>query len=407
MNDYPSFVDDATFYNMHAGANIAAQQAAMLNNLKTVFSLTTESYETFDDLVRAYLSAGRKIFGLETGIVSRIQDEVYTVIDVVSNLDAIQSGDEYPIEGTYCHEVYKGRKVLGFPRVGELPFMKDHPVYVNLKLESYLSSPIEVDGELYGTLNFTSATPRENGFSEHERELIVLMSKAIANFIILRDRESKLQNANKKLKQFVGFVAHDLRNPLGAIQTLSKMAAKSNTPTERMRVIMEKIQRLSSVTIEFVHSVLEVSALGTGKLEASLDPVQFGEVLAFSLESLEELADLYESKVDVSCADLTVLADKHLLSQALINLLANAVKYSPAQSAVRLSAVEKNAALVVSIENDIVSGEQKNKSETARYKSVGFGMEIAEEVIKAHGGELVVDRKGSLYCVSFVLSLGA
>ncbi len=405
MHDYPSFVDDVAFYNMHDGANVETQQAAMLNNLKTVFSLTTESYESFDDLVRTYLSAGRKIFGLETGIVSRIKDDVYTVVDVVSNLDAIQPGDEYPLEGTYCREVCKGRKVLGFPRVGELMFMKDHPVYVNLKLEAYLSSPIEVDGELYGTLNFTSVTPRKNGFSEHERELIVLMSKAIANFIILRDRESKLQKANKKLKQFVGFVAHDLRNPLGAIQTLSKLAAKSNTTAERMASIMEKIQRLSSVTIEFVHSVLEVSALGTGKLEASLHEVKLEEVLAFTLESLEELANLYESKIDVSFGRYLVLADQHLLSQALVNLLANAVKYSPPQSVVKVTAVEKQSQLVISIENNIFCGEQDSKSDHARYRSVGFGMEIAQEVIKAHGSKLVIDHNDASYKVSFVLPL--
>ncbi|MFL0800662.1 MAG: GAF domain-containing sensor histidine kinase [Agarilytica sp.] len=407
MHDYPSFVDDATFYNMHAGANIASQQAAMLSNLKEVFSLTTESYETFDDLVRAYLSAGRKIFDLETGIVSRIQDDIYTVVDVVSHLDAIQRGDEYPLEGTYCREVYNGRKVLGFPRVGALPFMKDHPVYVNLKLESYLSSPIEVDGELYGTLNFTSATPRKNGFSEHERELIVLMSKAIANFIVLRDRESKLQNANRKLKQFVGFVAHDLRNPLGAIQSLSKLVRKPNTTPERILSVMEKIQRLSSVTIEFVHSVLEVSALGTGKLEATLSEINMDEVLAFSLESLEELANLYESKINIVCHGSVVLADQHLLSQALVNLLANAVKYSPPKSVVKVTATEKQSALVVSIENFVVCGEQDDTTESARYKSVGFGMEIAREVIKAHGSELVVDHQDSSYKVSFALSLTA
>ncbi len=407
MHDYPSFVDDATFYNMHAGANIASQQAAMLSNLKEVFSLTTESYETFDDLVRAYLSAGRKIFDLETGIVSRIQDDIYTVVDVVSHLDAIQRGDEYPLEGTYCREVYNGRKVLGFPRVGALQFMKDHPVYVNLKLESYLSSPIEVDGELYGTLNFTSATPRKNGFSEHERELIVLMSKAIANFIVLRDRESKLQNANRKLKQFVGFVAHDLRNPLGAIQSLSKLVRKPNTTPERILSVMEKIQRLSSVTIEFVHSVLEVSALGTGKLEATLSEINMDEVLAFSLESLEELANLYESKIDIVCHGSVVLADQHLLSQALVNLLANAVKYSPPKSVVKVTATEKQSALVVSIENFVVCGEQDDTTESAHYKSVGFGMEIAREVIKAHGSELVVDHQDSSYKVSFALSLTA
>lgn len=285
MNQYPDFVEDIRFDRMHAERSKEEQLSAMLQNLKQVFALTTQKYEDLSQLIHAILMAGTSIFDLETGIVSRIEGEQYTVLDVVSPLDAISPGDVFPVEGTYCREVFHSGKVLGFPQVGELLFMQDHPVYQNLKLESYLSAPIWIDEHIYGTLNFTSQTPRPNGFSEHERDLITLMADAIANFILIRDREEKLNSANQKLKKFVGFVAHDLRNPLGCIQSLAKQGIKPTTSTERRSDILNRVRNLATVTLEFVHSVLELSALGSGKIAPHIAPIKLKPIVAFAEES--------------------------------------------------------------------------------------------------------------------------
>lgn len=406
MPDYPAFINDVHFYQMHEGQHIQLQQAAMLNNLKKVFALTTKTYDSFDDLVRSYLVLGSEIFGLETGIVSHIVESIYTVMDVISNQDVIKRGDQYPLEGTYCREVYSSNQVLGFPCVGELPYMKDHPVYVNMKLEAYLSAPILVDNKLYGTLNFTSTQPRQNGFSEHERDLIILMAQAIGNFILLRDRENKLQGTNKRLKQLVGFVAHDLRNPLGAIQSMAKLGLKPGTKPDRRIALLEKMLYVSTMTLEFVHSLLELSALGTGKIETIKAPVLLKEIIKSSCEAVEELSHSKQTQIvfDVG-QQLIVLVDKVLIIQSLTNLLINAIKYSPEGSDIVFSFVTKGEQVRVSLKNQKheSNNETENYQSEQRYRSVGFGIDIASEVISAHDSELQLEETDEFFTASFLL----
>ena len=234
MTHYPEFVENRKYLEMDSSVPEREQLWAMLNNLTRIHLLTADKFNSFDSLIREYLISGCEVFGLETGIVSEVTSAGnYIVKDVVSPLDVLEKGQEFALEDTYCREVIKSRTVLGFPEVGRLDYMNCHPVYQNLKLEAYLSAPIFVDGNLYGTLNFTSTQPRHKGFSSHERDLITLMANAIGNFILLRQKEAKLVNLNKRIKMFAGYVAHDLRNPIGSIIGLAQMGTKPTTTDKR------------------------------------------------------------------------------------------------------------------------------------------------------------------------------
>ncbi|MFL0809365.1 MAG: GAF domain-containing sensor histidine kinase [Agarilytica sp.] len=405
MRTYPEFVENSAFYQMDSKKDANEQQAAMLANLKECFILTTRSYKGLDELVRVYLKAGLNIFGFETGIVSRIESDTYTVVDVVSNQDVINKGDQYPLEGTYCSEVFQCGKVLGFPHVGELSYMKEHPVYVNLHLESYLSAPIKVDGEIYGTLNFTSTQKRESGFSEHERDLIVLMANAIGNFLLIRDRENKLNESNTQLKKLVGFVAHDIRNPVGTILSFAKMGLRDSTPTKRIPQLFESIERLSNLTLDFVASVLEISALGTGKIQAQLEAHPLSNLFTDAIASLEDLIQTEGSSIDLKLDEASVIADANLLIRAVTNLLMNAIKYSPHNSQIFVKTEISNDSLLISIINTIDDGAPGSDSLESRYQSVGFGLEIASEILQAHDSELRLEKSNSEFTASFKLAL--
>lgn len=404
MYSEPSFVENMTFYEMDGDKSQLEQKEAMLKNLTAVFNLAAHNYRDLGEIVNAYLEAGREIFGLETGIVSNIINDTYTVIDVVSNVDAIKPGDEYPIEGTYCYEVYSRKKVVCFPHVGAILHLKNHPVYVNLKLEAYLSAPIEVGGELYGTLNFSSTHIRTQGFSEHERDLITLMAKAIGNFILLRDRDEKLKQANTKLKKFVGFVAHDLRNPLGVIQTMAKMGLKKGIPEERIPVLFDRIHLASSGALNFVYSILDLAALGTGKVTPQRSSISFQQIVDEAFGQLTELNEAAHSTiVNRFDSELMISADKSLMTQVFVNLLSNALKYSPPDSQIEIQAEQLPHCLTISVSNP-VDPELHSDFDGGRYKSVGFGLEIADEIIQAHNSKLVTAKLKGKFTISFTLA---
>lgn len=409
--NYPRFIDDTTYMSMASSATENEQLQAMLSNLTRIHLLTASRFDSFDELIHEYLVSGIEVFGLETGIVSEVKGDAYIVRDVISPLDVLAKGQEFALQDTYCREVIKSGQVLGFPRVGELDYMSCHPVYQNLKLEAYLSSPILVGDELFGTLNFTSVRARRHGFSMHERNLVVLMANAIGAFILLRDKEERLLELNHKMKSFVGYVAHDLRNPLGTIMGLARMATKPGSKAERIQSILVKIQSSATGALDLVNNILEAAALGTGKLTLEKACVVLERLVAEALGAVEHFAEESQTRIFAErLPDVVLDCDARHVQQTLVNLLINAIKYSPSGTNVTLSAQRSDDGQRVRVcivnTKQVVPDARSPVANPKVHGSVGFGLEIAREVLKAHGSELVIqEADSSTYQASFTLPI--
>ncbi|ARU58248.1 GAF sensor-containing signal transduction histidine kinase [Oleiphilus messinensis] len=406
---YPRFVADKDFIDMDSTVPEIEQLRAMLGNLTRIHLLTANKFADFDALIRAYIEAGIDVFGLETGIVSKITvDGSYEVCDVVSPLDVLHKGQIFPLEDTYCREVAKSHQVIGFPEVGKLEYMKCHPVYQNLQLEAYLSAPIFVEDQLFGTFNFTSTQARGRGFSEHERDLVTLMANSIGAYILLRSKEEKLIRLNEKIKRFVGYVAHDLRNPLGAIIGLAKLGKRDGVKEERMQAIIHRISDSAETALELVTTILENAALSTGKITLDKSSADLRELITEAIESVHHFAHEEDIRFNLEIeANVTVLCDVNRIHQSLTNLLINAIKYSPRSGEVKLALFsEKDPSRYrVKVENSIDQERVNSSAEWSRtYDSVGFGLDIVSEVLNAHDELLTVTESPSLYVVEFTLT---
>jgi len=400
---YPTFINNSDYYHLDQSHDNTQQLIALSENIKRIYQLTSKHFDSFEILISEYLRNGIEIFQMQTGIVSHITtDNTYIVKDVVTNMDVIHPGDEYELEGTYCREVASSKMTLGFPCVGNLVELKDHPVYVNLKLEAYLSAPIFVNDKLYGTLNFTSLNPRENGFSEQEHDLISMMSQAIGNFILLQEKEDKLKQLNYRMKELVGHLSHDLRNPLGSIQGLANLALTRNLSPEKTQEMFKAISTESTRSLELVNTILNQAALSTGKL--SIKPVVFN--LSSLIDKIQKaFTSIIEEKslslyTDVH-ASTSIFGDEERLQQVLSNLLNNAFKYAPKNSCINIKTNTLENKLRISIYNltsdaqDIPSGDL--------YQSIGYGLDIVKEILHMHGTELFINEEEKSYEVSFEL----
>lgn len=404
---YPNFIDDTEFIKMDCSTSENEQLRAMLDNLTQVHLLTAKKYHSFDGLIREYLQCGIHVFGLETGIVSHIdENHIYHVMDVISPLDVLEKGLEFPLSDTYCKEVFKTEKILGFPHVGNLDFMHCHPVYVQLKLEAYLSAPIYVEDKLYGTFNFTSLKPRTHGFSNNERNLIELMANAIGNFILLRSKEESLLELNDKLKLFVGFVSHDLRSPIAEIIGLSRLLISNVGDEDLQKEMLPELTKTAESALELVGKILNTSALSTGKM--LLDK------LDTSLQKIMD--DAKKSVIDVAAhrgvslhwdldANLHVFCDSKMITQAMTNLLVNAIKYSPIGSQIQITAHKSSQHCNILIENALGMSDQTSSSLPSVYHSVGFGLDIVDTIIRAHDTELEILKTETKFSASFMLDI--
>ena len=168
-------------------------------NLKHLHRINTTEYENFEALFADCLATGCEIFGLSTGIVSHIRDCAYTIQAVQTNLP-LEVGAEFPLQDTYCTAVVREKNTIAYAHVGEIAAMHAHPVYQNLKLESYIGTPIWVRGQIYGTLNFSDTKFRKD-FQPQERELIELMAQSIGRFVEAWSTETERQQAESALRE--------------------------------------------------------------------------------------------------------------------------------------------------------------------------------------------------------------
>lgn len=408
MISYPEFIENKDYLGMDSSIPEQDQLWAMLTNLTRIHLITADKFDSFNTLIREYLVSGCEIFGLETGIVSEVTpDGKYIVRDVVSPLEALEIGQVFPLDDTYCREVIKSQAVLGFPEVGTLDYMNCHPVYQNLKLEAYLSAPIFVGGDLFGTLNFTSTRARTNGFSRHERDLITLMANSIGNYVMLRQKEDELVDLNKRIKRFVGYVAHDLRNPIGSIIGFAKMACKPTATAERRLSIIEKILPAAQTALEFVNTILENAALSSGKITPALTQTDLNALLNSAQNNVALLLSDSQNTIILNNAHTTnnVTCDSERIKQALVNLLTNAAKYSPEKSDIIITTENTENGITIEIKNKIEKTSATHDNNPNIYGSTGFGLDIVKEILEVHGSTLEIKNDNANYTVAFNLPI--
>ncbi len=111
------------------------------------------------------LAAGRFRFGAMMGIVSRIEGDQYHVVAASSDTGIPEAGDTYLLESLYCRDVVEKQCSIAITEIDGVPGMSLHPLYDSIPCEFYISSPIIVDGQVWGTLNFTSLEKRSLAFS--------------------------------------------------------------------------------------------------------------------------------------------------------------------------------------------------------------------------------------------------
>lgn len=161
--------------------------------------ITVDQTLTFDQKIHHLLALGSETFNLPLGIVSRIEDESYTIDHIVGPAEAPPAGAVFALGETYCVHALTANGPIGFDHAGQSA-IRDHPCYKAFGLEAYIGVPLIVDGKRYGTLNFSGAEPRERPFGEGDFSLIQLFAQWVGAEISRRHAEENLRVSEERLK---------------------------------------------------------------------------------------------------------------------------------------------------------------------------------------------------------------
>ena len=138
----------------------------------------------FRSLCTDLLEEGRNRLSLTMGIVSHIEKEDYEIVAVSSNAGVFVAGESFALKDTYCRDVYKQKKTIAITEIDGHPGLQHHPLYMALALEAYIGSPIFVDGQVWGTLNFSCMQIRDKPFTDEEIQFNENATKIISRAII-------------------------------------------------------------------------------------------------------------------------------------------------------------------------------------------------------------------------------
>lgn len=160
--------------------------------LVALTSLTTLPEDDQWELLRSALVLGCEYLGMQQGIISRITGDDYEVAVQASPPGTLTDGQRFTLAETYCDIVLRSGDLVAIPHTAQSEHVA-HPAYALLGLESYVGVPIEVDGAVIGTLNFSSPEPRPRPFTRAELDFVRLLVAWAASVIHRFDLHAELQ----------------------------------------------------------------------------------------------------------------------------------------------------------------------------------------------------------------------
>ena len=168
-----------------------------ITTLRRLHELTSDTEQDVPSKVQNILQLGSEVFELPLALVSHIVDEKYVVKYAHTPDGAVSPGDEFELGMTYCVHTLQANGPVAFHHAGD-SVIAGHPCYEAFGLESYIGTPLVVNGERYGTLNFSGPEIHEQHFTENDFELIRLFAQWIGNEFT-REQVQKKFNRNQNL----------------------------------------------------------------------------------------------------------------------------------------------------------------------------------------------------------------
>jgi signal transduction histidine kinase len=212
----------------------------------------------------------------------------------------------------------------------------------------------------------------------------------------------RLEKSFQQAVRFSGDAAHELKTPLtilhGQIEQALQEAPAGSDTQQRYGELLEEVRRLSAIT----KKLLLLSQADSGQMRLSLEPFDLSAALESMAEDVAILAPELKVEKKIS-SGVDIMADKDLLSQALQNLVTNAIKYNGKDGWIRLELFSDGRSAVFRISN---SGEEipasdrgkifdrfyrVSKSRSREVDGIGLGLSLAREIVIVHRGELLLE----------------
>jgi signal transduction histidine kinase len=220
-----------------------------------------------------------------------------------------------------------------------------------------------------------------------------------------RERGDQLENASRHKSQFLASMSHELRTPLNAIIGFSEVLHEElfGRLNDKQREYVNDILESGRHLLSLINDVLDLTKVEAGRMDLDVRTVDVADMVATAVALFEPEARRRHVTLTV-CADPSVGdidADERMLKQVLLNLLSNAMKFSPEGGRVAVAARRGDTHVAVSVSDEgpgIAPADQERIFEEFqqaatpnRVEGTGLGLALARRFVELHGGCLTVD----------------
>jgi signal transduction histidine kinase len=224
-------------------------------------------------------------------------------------------------------------------------------------------------------------------------------AQAVARNITARVETERLKD------EFISVVSHEMRTPLTAIRAGLGLLAGGvlDRYPERGRQTLDMAVRNADRLVRLINDVLDLERMASGKLQMDAQPYSVAEMMTQAADSVRTMTEGPDLLLVVSPCAGKVTADPDRISQVLVNLLGNAIKFSPAEGTVWLGAEARGDEVVFSVRDQgrgipqdkleavFERFQQVDASDARRNNGTGLGLAICRAIVEQHGGRIWVE----------------
>lgn len=220
----------------------------------------------------------------------------------------------------------------------------------------------------------------------------------------MREATEAAEAASRVTSAFLATTSHELRTPLNAIIGFSQMLTMGQLKPEKVKDYTQTINNAGQHLLQIVNGILEMAQIEAGSKRLIRETFDLEEVISASVEFLSFEASKAKVAVRVAPNDkpIRIFADRQALRQVLLNIIGNAVKFTPEGGSINITSKALEDRIEITVVDTGIGISQRHIDRVfqpfaqaddrlaRRYEGTGLGLSIAKGLIELHGGELLI-----------------
>ena len=395
-------------------------------------------YQNF--VYQPYRDSDGSIQGI-LAISVNVTEQVLSRLELQKAYERIQLSKEAAQLGTFDMDLLKGtmewdlrcRELFGLDHHDEVSYEKDfvpglHPDDRKriTELIDRLFDPKQGNGDYdveyrtIGTKDGQLRWVRAKGKVYFEEHVPLRFIGSVMDITSQKNHELQLAEYSEKVKElsdkkdeFIALASHELKTPLASIHGYLQIMERLISNEQQKKFMTKASQQVLKLT-SLVNDLLDISKIEAGKLKFNITEYDLHQVVTEAVELLQYSAEKHEIIFHTNTAECILLGDGRRIEQVIINLLTNAIKYSPAASKVEVSLKAAEHEVLISV-RDFGPGVPSDKLQsiftrffrldeaTPNISGLGIGLYLAKEIVSRHQGAIWAESelgKGSVFYVS-------